>query len=66
MPSKYHVMFTIWFAVMLNVRIAPTISPTGDGGAKTVMVSGTGPDVSVRNLVSVWFTIPVAFCTNAL
>jgi hypothetical protein len=45
-PLIYHVRFTVWFAVMLNVLVVPAGSLTGVGGAKLI-IDGGGFSVNV-------------------
>ncbi len=35
-----HVTFTVWLTVMLKVRVEPSVSLTGEGGAEDVMLGG--------------------------
>ncbi len=45
-PLMYHVTFTVWFAVMLNVLVVPAGSLTGEAGAK-LTIDGDGFSVNV-------------------
>ena len=36
----YHVTLTFWLKDILKVLVAPSVSFTGDGGAKPVMLGG--------------------------
>jgi hypothetical protein len=61
----YQVTFTVWFTVILNVLIAPSVSLTGDCGAKLVMLGLPGGN-AVTFHIQVCLTLPLELLANAL
>ena len=66
MPLTYQVTFTVWLAVMLKARVAPTISVKGVAGAKPVMIGATGEGAAVTVHIHVCIALPLELFAIAL